>query len=234
MSGQDRRANIGAMRTRGRGSLRDSAAAVPAWLTAANTGHELEIVPADVVLFAQGTPAAHVLYLQSGRVMLSVLSPSGKEAVIGLLGPGEFFGEACLSGQPLRSATASTMAPSVVIRLPKARMLAALRRHAPFGDRFMQHLLARTIRAEEDLVDHRLHPSEQRLARVLLRLPGVVNGDDGQRTVPRLSQETLAGMVGTTRSRINYFMNKFRRLGFIDYRGDITVRRTLARVLRQD
>jgi CRP/FNR family transcriptional regulator, cyclic AMP receptor protein len=171
------------------------------------------------VIFAQGDECQHVLYVQSGGVKLSVLSKTGKEAVVAMLGPGDFFGEGCLAGQPIRMGSATAIAPSAILRVEKAQMVKLLHRQPDMSDRFITHMLARNIRIEEDLVDQLFNSSEKRLARTLLLLARYGKEEKPIRSVPHVSQETLAEMVGTTRSRVNFFLNKFKRLGFIDYDG---------------
>ncbi|MBI2828477.1 MAG: Crp/Fnr family transcriptional regulator [Acidobacteria bacterium] len=182
------------------------------------------------VVFSQGDPATDVFYLQHGHVKLSVLSRLGKEAVVAILGPGDFFGEGCLAGQPRRMATASALSASTVLVVEKPQMLEMLHTQPSLADRFLSHMLTRNIRIEEDLVDQLFNSSEKRLARALLLLARYGREDQPLR-LPKLSQETLAEMVGTTRSRVNFFMNKFRDLGFIKYNGDITVNRSLLTVI---
>lgn len=176
--------------------------------------------PPGTVIFGQGTAAASVFYIQKGSIKLSVLSNTGREAVVAILSAGDFFGEGCLAGKPRRMDTATTITPSQLLRIPQSEMLQTLYAHPEFTDRFLNHLLVRNIRAEEDLVDQLFNSSEKRLARTLLLLARY--GDDGvpERTLSPLSQETLAEMIGTTRSRVNFFMNKFRKLGFIEYSSD--------------
>lgn len=186
------------------------------------------------VVFRQGSPANSVFYLQDGGVKLSVLSSAGKEAVVAMLGPGDFFGEGCLAGQPLRMGTASAVVPTVALRLPRQEMLRILHEHSEFSDRFIAHMLTRNIRIEEDLVDQLFNSSEKRLARTLLLLARYGREDTATRTLPRLSQETLAEMIGTTRSRVNFFMNKFRKLGFIEYNGGLTIHNSLLSVVLHD
>ena len=181
-------------------------------------------------LFAQGEPADEVLYIQSGRVKLTVLSRAGKEAIIAMLGVGDFLGEGCLAGQPRRMATASALSATTVLAVGKQRMRDALHGQPALADRFLAHMLARNIRIEEDLVDQLFNSSEKRLARALLLLARYGKGDE-LLTIPRLSQDTLAEIVGTTRSRINFFMNKFRDLGFIEYNGEIRVNPALVTVI---
>ncbi len=184
-------------------------------------------------VFAQGAPANSVFYLQEGRVKLSVLSTSGKEAVVAILSAGDFFGEGCLSGQPVRMATATAVAVTTALRIRKADMQRLLHEHREFSDRFISHMLIRNIRIEEDLVDQLFNSSEKRLARTLLLL-AQYGGDRRPLELPRLSQETLAEMVGTTRSRVNFFMNKFRKLGFIEYNGGLKVNSALLSIVLHD
>jgi len=170
-------------------------------------------------IFAQGDPADSVLYIQRGSVKLSVVSQSGKEAVVGVLGPGDFFGEGALSGQPVRLATATAMTASQILVVPKGQMIRLLHQQHALSDRFIAHMLARNSRLEEDLVDQLFNASEKRLARTLLLLARYGKAEGPRKVLPKVSQEVLAEMVGTTRSRVNFFMNKFRRLGFVDYNG---------------
>ena len=172
-------------------------------------------------IFSQGDACDNVLYIQRGSVKLSVLSKSGREAVVGILGPAEFFGEGCLAGQPVRMGSAIAVTPSTILVVEKDRMVRLLHRQHALSDRFISHMLARNIRIEEDLVDQLFNSSEKRLARALLLLARYGKQDKPQRVVPRISQETLAEMVGTTRSRVNFFLNKFKKLGFIDYDHDL-------------
>jgi len=185
-------------------------------------------------VFAQDGPADCVFYLQKGSVKLSVLATTGKEAVVAMFVPGDFFGEGCLAGQPLRMGTATAMAPTTTLCVPKAEMMRTLHEQHDFSDRFIAHMLSRNIRVEEDLVDQLFNSSEKRLARTLLLLARYGKEDITVRTVPRLSQETLAEMIGTTRSRVNFFMNKFRRLGFIEYNGGLKINNSLLSVVLHD
>ena len=185
------------------------------------------------VIFSQGDAADDVFYLQEGSVKVSVLSRSGKEAVVAVLGAGDFFGEGCLAGQPRRIATASAMAASTVLIIEKPQMQELLHAQPELAERFLAHMLARNIRVEEDLVDQLFNSSEKRLARVLLLLARYGKADQPLR-IPKMSQETLAEIVGTTRSRVNFFMNKFRDLGFIEYNGDIKVNSSLLTVVLHD
>src|SRR6187397_1358401 len=190
----------------------------------------------DEVIFTQGDACEHVLYVQSGGVKLSVLSKTGKEAVVAMLGPGDFFGEGCLAGQPVRMGSATAITPSAVLRVEKAQMVKLLQRQHEMSDRFIAHMLTRNIRIEEDLIDQLFNSSEKRLARTLLLLARYGKEDKPIRTVPRVSQETLAEMIGTTRSRVNFFLNKFKKLGFIDYEGErpIKINSSLLSVVLHD
>jgi CRP/FNR family transcriptional regulator, cyclic AMP receptor protein len=188
----------------------------------------------SAVIFAQGAVAQTVFYIQDGEVKLSVLSPKGKEAVVAVLGPGNFFGEGCLAGQTHRMATARALTAAVVLKIPKGEMTRTLHDHASFSDRFIAHMLTRNIRVENDLVDQLFNSTEKRLARILLLLARYGSSDATPRDLPKLSQETLAEMVGTTRSRVNFFMNKFRKLGFIAYNGRITINPSLLTVVLHD
>jgi CRP-like cAMP-binding protein len=189
---------------------------------------------AEATVFVQGSQANSVFYLQQGGVKLSVLSSTGKEAVVAMLSPGDFFGEGCLAGQPVRMSTAAAVVPTTVLRIPKAEMIRLLHEHPEFSDRFISHMLTRNIRIEEDLVDQLFNSSEKRLARMLLLLARYGKEDAPQRTLPKLSQETLAEMVGTTRSRVNFFMNKFRRLGLIEYNGTLKINSSLLSIVLHD
>jgi len=168
-------------------------------------------------VFRQGDTGRDVFYIQSGGVKLSVLSRTGKEAVVAMLGPGDFFGEGCMAGQPLRMGSATAITPSVIMLVSKKRMAVLLHEQPTMADRFIAHMLARNIRIEEDLIDQLFNSSEKRLARALLLLARYGKQDIPVRALPKVSQETLAEMIGTTRSRVNFFMNKFKDLGFIDY-----------------
>ena len=165
---------------------------------------------------------------------MSVLSAAGKEAVVAMLGPGEFFGEGCLAGQTRRMGSATAITATTVLRIAKREMLRTLHEQHDLSDFFIAHVLARNIRIEEDLVDQLFNSSEKRLARTLLLLARYGKHDTAQRTLPKLSQETLAEMVGTTRSRVNYFMNKFRKLGFIEYNGGVNINNSLLSVVLHD
>src|SRR5688572_19373666 len=188
------------------------------------------------VIFTQGDASEHVMYIQSGGVKLSVLSKTGKEAVVAMLGPADFFGEGCLAGQPLRMGSATALTPSAILQVEKEQMVGVLHKQHAMSDRFIAHMLTRNIRIEEDLIDQLFNSSEKRLARTLLLLARYGKQDKPIRTVPRISQETLAEMVGTTRSRVNFFLNKFKKLGFIEYDGErpIKVNKSLLSVVLHD
>ena len=189
---------------------------------------------AGATIFKQGDRADSVMYVSAGSVRLSVVSHAGKEAVVAILDESHFFGEGCLAGQPHRMATASALTDCTIIVVEKADMTHHLHAHPAFADRFLTHMLTRNIRIEEDLIDHLFNSSEKRLARTLLLLARYGEPEASHRTLPKLSQETLAEMVGTTRSRVNLFMNKFRRLGFIEYNGGLRINNSLLSVVLRD
>lgn len=182
-------------------------------------------------IFSQGDACRHVMYIQSGGVKLSVLSKAGREAVVAMLGPGDFFGEGCLAGQRIRMGSATAITPSSILLVTKKNMLRVLHRQHAMSDRFISHMLSRNIRIEEDLIDQLFNSSEKRLARTLLLLARYGQSQHPQRSLPKISQETLAEMIGTTRSRVNFFMNKFRKLGLIEYNGDIKINSALLSVV---
>jgi CRP/FNR family transcriptional regulator, cyclic AMP receptor protein len=186
------------------------------------------------VLFAQGDTGDQVLYIQKGGVKLSVLSKAGRQAVVAMLGPGEFFGEGCLAGQAVRMGSATATMDSTVLLVAREQMVRLLHEQHALSDRFIAHMLARNIRIEEDLIDQLFNSSEKRLARTLLLLARYGKPNKPVRAVPPISQETLAEMVGTTRSRVNFFMKKFERLGFIDYRDGLKVNNSLLTVVLHD
>ena len=183
------------------------------------------------VVFAQGDSADRVMYIKQGGVKLSVLSPGGKEAVVAVMGPGDFIGEGCLAGQTVRMGTATAMTPSTLVAIDKREMTRALHADHQLSDIFIAYVLSRNIRVEEDLIDQLFNSSEKRLARTLLLLARYGKQTPPQAVLPAISQETLAEMVGTTRSRVNFFMNKFRRLGFIEYDGELKVHSSLLTVV---
>ena len=190
--------------------------------------------PKGKTVFAQGQPSDAVMYIQKGGIKISVVSRTGKEAVVAMLGPGDFFGEGALSGQPIRIATATATTVSTVLVIEKAAMLQLLRDEPTLSERFISYMLERNLRVEADLVDHLFNSSEKRLARTLLLLARYSDQEGPEQRIPKISQETLAEMVGTTRSRVNFFMNKFRDLGFIEYNGDIKVNTSLLSIVLHD
>jgi len=207
-----------------------------AFLASSGTKKAIVAYGRGETIFTQGDACKHVLYIQAGGVKLSVRSKTGREAVVALLGPGDFFGEGCLAGQPKRRGGATAITPSAILFLGKQNMVRLLRTQPAMSDRFISHMLSRNIRIEEDLLDQLFNSSEKRLARTLLLLARYGKQDKPTRTVPKISQETLAKMVGTTRSRVNFFLNKFKRLGFIDYEGDkpLTIDSSLLSVVLHD
>jgi CRP/FNR family transcriptional regulator, cyclic AMP receptor protein len=204
------------------------------FLDTENVGRTISKYRKDQKVFSQGSSADAVFYIQKGKVKITVVSEQGKEAVVAILGPDEFCGEGCLTGQVRRMATAVAMTECEIMRLEKAAMIRVLHEEPAFSEMFIAHLLARTIRVEEDLVDQLFNSSEKRLARSLLLLANF--GKDGrpERIIAKVSQETLAEMIGTTRSRVSHFMNKFRKLGFIDYNGHLEVHSSLLNVVLHD
>jgi CRP-like cAMP-binding protein len=186
------------------------------------------------IIFSQGDAADAVFYLLEGRVKLTVISPKGKEAVVAILGRADFFGEACLAGQLVRIATATSMEDSTIVRIEKNAMIRVLHEEPTFSELFMSYLLSRNIRIEEDLVDQLFNSSEKRLARILLLLAHFGKESETEPIIPKISQETLADMVGTTRSRISFFMNKFRKLGLIDYNGGLKIHSSLLNIVLHD
>jgi CRP/FNR family transcriptional regulator, cyclic AMP receptor protein len=186
------------------------------------------------VLFSQGDSADAIFYIQKGRIKLTVVSKHGKVAVIGILGTGDFFGEGCLAGQPLRMSTATALAECSILRLEKAAIVGLLHEEPALAELFLKYLLTRNIRFEEDLVDQMLNSSEKRLARVLLLLANFGKEAKPEPVVSKISQETLAAMVGTTRSRVNFFMNRFRKLGFIEYNRELRVHSSLLSMVLHD
>jgi CRP/FNR family transcriptional regulator, cyclic AMP receptor protein len=188
-----------------------------AFLDSAGVSRKVKEYKRAEAVYAQGEAAESVMYLQSGGVKLTVVNEVGKEAVVAILASGDFFGEGCLAGQPVRIGTATAITPSTVLVIEKSEMFKVLHEEHSLSDRFIRFMLARNIRIEEDLVDQLFNSSEKRLARTLLLLARYGKEDQPQGVLPKMSQETLAEMVGTTRSRVNFFMNKFRKLGFIQY-----------------
>jgi CRP-like cAMP-binding protein len=199
----------------------------------AGAGIELEVreCPMGDTVFSQGEPARHVFYIQRGGIKLSVLSETGQEAVVALLEPGDFFGEGC---QTLRMGSATAITDSTILEVGKEAMAHVLHDEHAFSDRFIEHMLARNIRIEEDLIDQLFNSSEKRLARALLLLARYGEQDRPARVVPKISQEVLANMIGTTRPRVNFFLNKFRKLGFIEYNGGLKINSSLLTVVLHD
>ena len=206
---------------------------VEAYLKAEGPPHTVARYRRGQAVFTQGDAGQDVRYLQKGAIKLSVLSRIGKEAVVAMLVPGDFFGEGVLAGQSIRIATASAIAPSSVLTIEKATIVRLLHEQSAFADRFLSYMLHRNIRIEADLVDQLFNSSEKRLARTLLLLARYGQANP-QRTLPKISQETLAEMIGVTRTRVNFFMNKFRELGFIEYNGEIKVNSSLLTVVLHD
>jgi CRP/FNR family transcriptional regulator, cyclic AMP receptor protein len=188
----------------------------------------------DQIVFSQGDVEDAVFYIQKGKIKLTVISERGKEAVVGILGPDHFFGEGCMNGHPLRVTTATAIDQSLITRIPKAAMLSTLHDEPRFSELFMADLLSRNSRIEEDLIDQLFNSSEKRLARVLLLLANFGKDATIEPIIGKFSQETLAEMIGTTRSRVSFFMNKFRKLGYIEYNGKLEIRNSLLNVVLYD
>ena len=204
------------------------------FLTKVGKGKTTLQSPKKHTIFSQGDAAEAVFYIQTGKVKLTVVSQQGKEAVVAILERGAFFGESCLAGQVIRTATATAVDDSNIVRIDKEAMISVLHEEPAFAELFMAYLLAHTIRIEEDLVDHLFNSSEKRLARVLLLLAHFGKEGKPETVIAKISQETLAEMIGTTRSRVSFFMNKFRKLGFIEYNGELHVHSSLLNVILHD
>jgi CRP-like cAMP-binding protein len=204
------------------------------FLATVDGGRSISNYPKGAIIFAQGDRADAVFYIREGKVKIVVTSAQGKEAIVAMLGVDEFLGEGCLIGQPLRLATATAMTESKVMRVEKAEMVRVLHEEPSFGEMFTGHLLTRKNRVEEDLVDHLFNSSEKRLARTLLLLANFGKEGKPEPITTKISQEMLAEIVGTTRPRVNFFMNKFRRLGFIEYNGELAVHSSLLSVILSD
>jgi len=205
-----------------------------AFLKSTGATRRVATYPKGQIVFSQGQPSDAVMYIQKGGIKISVLSRTGKEAVVAMLGPGDFFGEGALTGQPVRLGTATATIPTTVLVIDKGAMLQLLRDEPKFSERFIAYMLERNLRVEADLVDHLFNSSEKRLARTLLLLARYGDQEGPQQRIPKISQETLAEMVGTTRSRVNFFMNKFRDLGFLEYNGDLKVNTSLLSLVLHD
>jgi CRP/FNR family transcriptional regulator, cyclic AMP receptor protein len=204
------------------------------FLTKVGKGKTSLISPKKHTIFSQGDAAEAVFYVQAGKIKLTVVSQQGKEAVVAILERGAFFGESCLAGQVIRTASATAVEDSTIVRIDKDAMIRVLHEEPTFAELFMAYLLAHTIRIEEDLVDQLFNSSEKRLARVLLLLAHFGKEGKPETVITKISQETLAEMIGTTRSRVSFFMNKFRKLGFIDYNGELHVHSSLLNVVLHD
>jgi CRP/FNR family cyclic AMP-dependent transcriptional regulator len=202
-----------------------------AFLDSAGLARKVELYRSRETIFLQGGPANSVLYIQKGSVKLSITSAAGKEAVVAVLGPGDFLGEGCLAGQPARMSTATAITSSTVLVVEKQEMVRVLHEEHALADRFISYMLSRNIRSEADLVDQLFNSTEKRLARTLLILARYGQGGDLERALPDVSQETLAEMIGTTRSRVNFFMNKFKKLGLIRYNGGLHINGSLLTVV---
>ena len=204
------------------------------FLAKVGEGRSIEGYHKDQIVFSQGDPADAVFYVERGEVKVTVVSEQGKEAVVAILGTNQFFGEGCLAGQAQRIATVATMTDSVIVRLEKAAIVRVIQQESAFSEMFIAHLLNRAIRVEADLVDQLFNSSEKRLARLLLLLANFGKDEKPEPILAKISQETLADMIGTTRSRVSFFMNKFRKLGLIDYNGSIEVHSSLLNVVLHD
>jgi CRP-like cAMP-binding protein len=202
-----------------------------AFLDSAGVQRKIVELPKKATIFAQGDPAKTVMYIQQGGVRLTVINGTGKEAVVAVLKPGDFFGEGCLAGQAIRIGAATSIGPTTVLVIEKSEMLRVLHAEHEFSDRFIAYMLTRNIRIEADLVDQLFNSTEKRLARALLLLAQYGKGDQPQKVLPKVSQETLAETIGTTRSRVNLFMNKFKKMGFIKYNGGLQINSSLLSVV---
>jgi CRP/FNR family transcriptional regulator, cyclic AMP receptor protein len=229
-----RRVSVQAPRSPQEANSRSPAFDVKLFLDSTGLGRKVAEFRRKETVFAQGDRAKNVMYIQEGGVRLTVVNEVGREAVVAILGPGDFFGEGCLAGQSICMATATAIAPTTVLVIEKSEMIRVLHGEHEFSDRFIAYMLTRNIRVEEDLIDQLFNSSEKRLARTLLLLARYGAPGDLQKTLPKVSQEMLAEMIGTTRSRVNFFMNKFRKLGFIQYNGKIHVNNSLLSVVLHD
>jgi|SRR5579859_623285 len=230
----DRRIPVELRRPPPKLNLKSPAFDVQLFLDSTGLGRKITTFRGRETIFAQGDPANNVMYIREGGVKLTVVNETGKEAIVAILGPGDFFGEGCLAGQSIRMATATTTALTTVLVMEKREVERVLHEEHEFSDRFIAYTLARNARIEEDLIDQLFNSSEKRLARTLLLLARYGAQDQPQKVIPNVSQEMLAEMIGTTRSRVNYFMNKFRKLGFIQYNGEIHVNKSLLSVVLHD
>ena len=226
-----RHVSLNVPRSPKRANSRSPAFDVKLFLDSAGLGRKVDKFRKKETVFAQGAPAKTVMYIQEGGVKLTVVNETGKEAVVAILGPGDFFGEGCLAGQSICMSTATTIAPTTLLVIEKDEMIRVLHEEHEFSDRFIAYTLARIVRVEEDLIDQLFNSSEKRLARTLLLLARYGAQGQPQKVLPKVSQEMLAEMIGTTRPRVNFFMNKFRKLGFIQYNGEIHVNNSLLSVV---
>jgi CRP/FNR family cyclic AMP-dependent transcriptional regulator len=231
MSSVFRRKPVKRRRSRKKASLRSPAFDVKLFLDSAGLGRKVGKFRGKETVFAQGDPAKNVMYIQEGGVKLTVVNETGKEALVAILGPGDFFGEGCLAGQSVCMATATAIAATTVLVIEKNEMIRVLHGEHEFSDRFIAYILARNLRVEEDLIDQLFNSSEKRLARALLLLARYGAPGQPQKVLAKVSQEMLAEMIGSTRPRVNFFMNKFRKLGFIKYNGDIHVNNSLLSIV---
>jgi CRP-like cAMP-binding protein len=233
-----KRKEIAAMATANRianKSILNKAFNAQEFLDSAGVARKIAEFKKNETIFSQGDPGKNVIYIQKGRVKLSVVNEMGKEAVVAVLGPGDFVGEGCLAGRPVRIGTAMAIAATTALLIEKNEMIRVLHLEHALSDRFISHMLARNIRIEEDLVDQLFNSSEKRLARALLLLARYGKQESPQTALPKVSQEMLSEMIGTTRSRVNFFMNKFRKLGFIHYNnGGLEVHNSLLSVVLHD
>ena len=216
------------------GSIQRGAFDAQTFLDSAGIQRKVVEYPKKAAIFGQGDQATHVMYIQQGGVKLSVVNASGREAVLAQLRPGDFFGEGCLAGQPIRMGSATSTAATTVLVIDKEEMIRVLHAEHAFSDRFITYMLSRNIRVEEDLIDQLFNSTEKRLARTLLLLARYGKKDEPQKILPKISQETLAEMIGTTRSRVNLFMNKFKKLGFIDNSDGLEINSSLLSVVLHD
>ena len=230
-----RSVSVEAPRDRVKTRPRSPAFDVKLFLDSVGLGREVGKFQAKEAVFTQGDPAKNVIYIQEGGIRLTVVNKIGREAVVAILGPGDFFGEGCLAGQSICMATATAIGPTTALVIAKDEMIRVLHKEHALSDRFISYMLTRNIRVEEDLIDQLFNSSEKRLARTLLLLARYGKEDLPQQDISRISQETLADMIGTTRSRVNFFMNKFKRLGFIEYKNsDIRINKGLLTVVLHD
>jgi CRP/FNR family cyclic AMP-dependent transcriptional regulator len=229
-----RRVSLKVLRLSPRAKSRSPAFDVQLFLDSAGLRRTIRRFRRAEIVLTQGDPAQSVMYIQEGGLKLSVVNESGKEAVVALLAQGDFLGEGCLAGQSKCIATATTIAPTTVLVIEKEEMLRVLHAEHEFSDRFIAYMLGRNIRVEADLIDQLFNSSEKRLARTLLLLARYGAPGKPEKTLPKVSQEMLAEMIGTTRSRVNFFMNKFRKLGFIEYNGEIRINNSLLSVVLHD